>query len=338
MKITLICPTNYYGTSATSGIYYPMGILAVGTRLRQAFPDAEVAVIDGEIDSRPLEELIRGSDVVGFSANTNNYPHVKEGARIAKEQGISVVVGGPHASAVIRHQGGRMPMAENILRNDPNIDAVVVYDGDEAFVRYVEERQKKHPHYEAIANLFWRTPDGEIQENVAVLPTSPPLLAETDFSLMNLGRYWREHEKEYPEMSGEYMQGFTHVGCSWRDKSGGCAHCDISYPRNVYVSPKVFWDDLQKVQERFGVKSFKDYGDCLTGNPKAVWDLLAARPSSMEAVEFSCYGRSSEITDEMADMLQALNVKYVYIGLDSGSTRMLKNMNKGMLRGILWTP
>jgi len=171
-----------------------------------------------------------------------------------------------------------------------------------------------------------------------VLPTSPPLLAETDFLLMNLGRYWREHEKEYPEMSGEYMQGFTHVGCSWRDKSGGCAHCDISYPRNVYVSPKVFWDDLQKVQERFGVKSFKDYGDCLTGNPKAVWDLLAARPSSMEAVEFSCYGRSSEITDEMADMLQALNVKYVYIGLDSGSTRMLKNMNKGMLRGILWTP
>ena len=85
MKISLVCPTNYYGESATKGIYYPMGILLVGSLVRDTFPSWDVNVIDGEIYSQTeLEERINGADVLGLSANTNNYQNCLDLAEKAK--------------------------------------------------------------------------------------------------------------------------------------------------------------------------------------------------------------------------------------------------------------
>src|SRR3989344_8640900 len=98
-------------------------------------------------------------------------------------------------------------------------------------------------------------------------------------------------------MSEKYLEGFTHVGCAWREKIG-CSFCDIPYPFNNYQVPGRFWRDLKEVKHIFGVQSFKDYGDCLTGNPERVKALLDTRPYDMEDIEFSCYGRSKEIDDE----------------------------------------
>ena len=49
----------------------------------------------------------------------------------------------------------------------------------------------------------------------------------------------------------------------------------------------------------------------------------------MQDMQISCYGRSSEITEEMADMMRDLNVRYVYIGFDSGSKTTLRTMKSG---------
>jgi len=149
-----------------------------------------------------------------------------------------------------------------------------------------------------------------------------------NFALMDFRRYWAEHKREFPAMSDKFLEGFSHVGCAWREKLG-CSFCDIPYPFNNYQAPGRFWRDLREARHILNIKSFKDYGDCLTGNPERVKELLNARPSDMEDIEISCYGRSSEITEDMADILEKLNVKYTYIGFDSGDNRMLKSMHEG---------
>jgi len=74
MKTTLICPTNFYGGSATRGIYYPTGILVVGSLVKDTFPSWGVEIFDGELYSeKELQKKVRGFDVLGLSANTNNY-------------------------------------------------------------------------------------------------------------------------------------------------------------------------------------------------------------------------------------------------------------------------
>ncbi len=332
MKISLVCPTNYYGASATRGLYYPMGVLLVGSLVKDTFPTLDVRVIDGELhEMNELESMVSGSDILGLSANTNNYQHCVHLANFAKSHGTkSIVMGGPHASAILRHGDKQTPMSNLILRNQPNIDAVIVNDGEHAFLKFVVESQKSHPDYTKIDNLYWRNESqlGSIQRNQVILPTQPPRFVDMNFSLMNFEKYWKEHKKEFPFMSEKYIEGFTHVGCAWREKLG-CSFCDIPYPFNNYQAPGRFWRDLREARNILGIRTFKDYGDCLTGNPERVKALLESRPSDLEDTEFSCYGRSKEIDEEMAQMLADLNVRYVYIGFDSGDNKMLRSMQEG---------
>lgn len=330
MNTTLICPTNFYGGSATRGIYYPMGILIVGSLVKDTFPSWDIKIVDGELHSeQELQAKIRGTDVLGLSANTNNYQHCLNLARYAKEQGIQrVVIGGPHASAVLNLGDRKIPMAELILQNRGEIDAVIVNDGEESYLEYLVKTKKGETDLSGIQNLFWRVPSGEIKHNQIIPPTRPPRFTDMNFELMDFEQYWREHKKEFPAMDEHYIEGFTHVGCTWRDKVG-CTFCDIPYPFNNYQAPGKFWRDLKEARDRIGVKSFKDYGDCLTGNSERVKALLDGRPADMQEMQISCYGRSSEISEEMADLLRDLNVRYVYVGFDSGSKITLRTMKSG---------
>lgn len=320
MKITLICPTNRHGGSATSGIYYPMGILVIGSKIKDTYPDYEVQVVDGEVNAiSNIERMIHGTDILGLSANTMNYPNCLALSKIAKESGTKhVVIGGPHPTA--------QDMAECILQRQPTIDAVIVNDGDEAFLQYVQSVSRVES-LERITNLVWRN-HTEIKRNPLVIPTQPPRFVDMNFDLIDLTKYWPEHKKEFPAMSERFVEGFTHVGCAWRVKLG-CVFCDIPYPVNSYQPPIRFWREIRALKEERGIQAIKDYGDCFTGNPERVKSFLLARPSDLIDIQFSLYGKPNEVTDEMARMLKELNVRYVYLGYDSGDDQMLRAMRKG---------
>ncbi len=324
-KITLICPTNAYGSSSTSGIYYPMGILLVGSVAKKRL-NCKISLIDGEGKSiSDLEKELTETTILGLSANTDNYPYCVRLANFAKNNGIQkVVIGGPHSTA----------RARQILQNQPAIDIAIKYDGEESFLQLLQDKELS-----SIPNLVWRNRK-DIIENTIILPRNPPRLTSMDYSLLDLHPYWEMHQQAFPAMSKKFIEGFTHYGCRWRETGlkvavregrdgGGCEFCDIPYVTNVYQDPKNFWEDLREINQEFGIESFKDYGDCFTGNSGKVKAFLDARPKDLEHISFSCYGRSPEIKEPMADLLKQLNVKYVYIGLDSGSNAMLRNMHEG---------
>lgn len=325
LNILLVCPSNEgWGKSATRGIYYPGGILAVGSRVKDVMPNWNVSLVDGELHRiNDLEKMLATTDfhILGLSANTNNYQNCLRLAQNGKEKGATIVLGGPHATAV--------PL--QILKNRSYIDAVIVHDGEDAFSEYLVSYSQNNPKLSNIQNLFYRTTNGEIKSNNVILPTEPPRFDELDFSLLPLQSYWIEHKKEFPNISEKFIQGFTHVGCTWRSMSGGCKFCDIPYPQNNYVPPGRFWRDIRNISRELGIKSMKDYGDCLTGNVERVRALLDAQPKDLKNFEFSCYARSKEVNEEMADMLRDLNVRYAYVGFDSGSNRMLQSMRQGYL-------
>lgn len=330
MKVSLVCPTNDHGESASKGIYYPMGILSVGSVLKDTYPDIEVQLLDGELyATNDLERKVFGSDILGLSANTCNYQYCLDLAEFAKESGVrQVILGGPHASAILDRDGIKVPMAELILRNRPSIDFVVMYEGEKAFTDLITSQIEDRDNYEGISNLFYRTSEGEIKANKTFLPKNIPRFIDMNFSLMSFENYWQEHKKEFPNMSEKYIEGFTHIGCAWRETSG-CTFCDIPYPTNKYQLPGRFWRDLREAKNTLGINSFKDYGDNFTGNSERVEALLKSRPKDLEDMEFSCYGRSVEVTEKMADMLKELNMRYHYIGFESGNNEMLRNMRAG---------
>lgn len=329
LNIVLVCPSNEgWGKSHTYGIYYPGGILAVGSKIKDFMPFWNIKIYDGELYKlSDLENILSklDIDILGLSANTNNYQNCLYLGKRAKERGVKkVLLGGPHITAV----------PTQILKNRDFIDAVIVHDGERAFLEYLLRFNSGSADFSGIENLFWKDFDGEIKRNKIILPMDPPRFDDQDYSLINLSSYWKEHEKEFPDICPQFIQGFTHVGCVWRSTSGGCKFCDIPYPKNSYVPPGRFWREISGAKKLLGIKSMKDYGDCLTGNPERVRALIDARPRHLDDFEFSCYARSKEVNDLMADMLKNLNVRYAYVGFDSGSNKMLNSMRQGYSVGF----
>ena len=81
----------------------PLGIVSVGTYIRQNNPGVEVEILDGnnilalgEVKSRI------DADLVGISATGGGYDHAIEVAKIAKERGARVILGGAAATPLAR--------------------------------------------------------------------------------------------------------------------------------------------------------------------------------------------------------------------------------------------
>ena len=128
MKVSLTYP------GATPTFYPPLGILSIGTLLREKGVDVDVRDLSFGTLSDFREYL--GSarpDVVGFSCVTPIVDRAFEAARLAKSQNPDcvVVLGGPHPTA----------LPEDTVRN-PNVDVVVVGEGEMTFLDLVHDLDK----------------------------------------------------------------------------------------------------------------------------------------------------------------------------------------------------
>ena len=121
-KVQLIFPAGGSKLSST-GILPPLGIIALGTYVKEKIPSVEIEVIDGAIYSQKnILGNLKG-DILGLSVTAANYLNSLEIAKRAKEKGINVIVGGPHST--IEHK--------KIIEENPFIDYAIRKDGERAF-------------------------------------------------------------------------------------------------------------------------------------------------------------------------------------------------------------
>ena len=73
----------------------PLGILSVGTYIKQNNPGVEVEILDGN-NVLTLDEVKNriDADLVGISATALGYDHAIEVAKVAKKRGARVILGG----------------------------------------------------------------------------------------------------------------------------------------------------------------------------------------------------------------------------------------------------
>ncbi len=153
----------------------PLGLLSIGAYLGQNNPDVNVEILDGN-NVLPLDEVIAklDADVVGISATAVGYEYAVKVAEIANQKGVSVVLGGAAAT----------PLAKEILKYYDYIDAVVRYDGEIAFSKYVAGAP-----LDSIENLVYRQ-DGQIKANEIKLPDISEL-GPPDRSLVDMEVYFQ---------------------------------------------------------------------------------------------------------------------------------------------------
>ena len=210
----------------------PLGILSVGTYIRQHNPGVTVEILDGN-NILTMEEVKRriDADVVGISTTAMGYDYAIEVAEVAKARGARVVLGGATAT----------PLAREILRYHDFVDAVIRYDGEIAFSQYVAAAPP-----ESIANLVYRA-NGEIRENPVKLPCLDDFPVP-DRNLLDMEMYFRNSkDPEYPicDPFRRPVNIHSQKGCIWRaQEEGGCVFCSIPYYDLRLRDPKLVWAEI----------------------------------------------------------------------------------------------
>jgi B12-binding domain/radical SAM domain protein len=278
---------------------YSYGAMLVGGILREGGYGVRMV--------RGLEGL-EGERWVGLSLTSLS--HLREARGILpslRRGGARVVVGGSITQ-----------VPELVLRSLPEVDAVVVGEGEETAPEVFEalEGGEELEGVEGIAFLRGG-------EEVKTPPRAPPPLS---------GRPLPEIP---PDIRGQDIRGAqvyleTHRGCR-----GGCGFCQVPcfFGRRVRSRPlEEIMGEVEAFRER-GVRRISLFGGTSTqyGGEGDFLELLERVSAVVGSENLSVPDlRVDEAEEEVLEALRRYTIGFVIFGIESGSERMLRKMRKGI--------
>lgn len=144
----------------------------------------------------------------------------------------------------------------------------------------------------------------------------------------------------YAYKNGDYKitpGTYTMVGrdCWWR-KNGGCSFCSWTtlYPTWRVRKPELLVDEIGMLIERYGVReTFDDTGTFPVGRWLRKFCNLMIERGYNEEVLFSCNMRFGALSLDDYKLMKKAGFRMLLFGLESGSQRVLDELNKGVTVG-----
>lgn len=318
MKVLLIDPPQTFldGRGLTRQIQ-PLGLAYVGAALaatcevRFLLPDVRPYVGDdpwGEIEAAVAAEA---PDVVGITGVTAVLPAAIRVAAIVKHVNPEtvVVMGGVHAST----------LPEQTLRAAPDVDVVVIGEGEETMRELVEQIEAGGLDPSVVRGTAFR--QGDIVRRSA--PRAP--LADLDalpFPLRD-GVLWAE--QLHPVF---YQALMTLRGCPY-----SCVYCavpssDVRLTR--YRSPHLVVDEIQDLIARRGANYLFFHDSVFTLNRARTVAICEEMIARGVTVPFSCQTRADRVDPELLALLRAAGCKNIFLGIESGDLSTLRKIHKKM--------
>ncbi len=322
-----------YGCGANDGAYYPVGLLTLGTYLKRKNSKYNITIVDlhHEKNYRPQ------ADVVGISANSVlNYRNVLAVAEKAKEQGASVILGGPYATR----------KAEDILRNRANTVDFIIRGYGEVALDCLLETLNNGGGLGNVPNLSWRNKDGIVIHNeVSVIDWNYDKFLPLDFSLLRSGieAYHKLSKGKNSKPTDATFVIFTHFGCSYQDmvkkrklnKSSiahWCSYCSLDGGVSSRKGKDIVEEVLgmlhtSKVPKESNVL-LKCYGDNAGKQEEMLNDLAceieACNKWKEYNIEWTFYMQSCFLLEKTAKILRRIGTRNLFIGFDSADNRIQK--------------
>jgi radical SAM superfamily enzyme YgiQ (UPF0313 family) len=293
----------------------PLGILSIGTYVRQNNPGVEVEILDGN-NVLTFDEVKHrlDADLVGISATAVGYDNAIEVAEVAKKRGAQVILGGATAT----------PLAREILKYFRFIDAVIKYDGEIAFSKYIAGMPLN-----AIDNLVYRH-GNEIKENSIKLPCLDDLPVPNR-NLLDMEEYFKKSkDPDYPicDPFKRPVNIYSQKGCIWRSQvEGGCMFCSIPYYDLRLREPKLVWNEISSLVDKYQADFIWDPSDNLVGDKEWFKAFCLAKPTKLK-INYTNYADAKGIDEEVARLLANSGCVSVFLGMETGDPEMLTGMNK----------
>ena len=225
---------------------------------------------------------------------------------------LHIVFGGPQADA----------SAVDTLEEIPWVDFCCCGEGETTvyplFSALLEDRD-----YSAVAGLTYRSADGSIVRN-----DNPPMTADldelpyVDFSFLD------------PVAVEKSQQGRVAAtieagrGCPFN-----CAYCSSSlfWKRKFRLkSAKRIVDEMTRIHDQLGISRFIFQHDLFTVNKKKVLEFTQEMKDRGVDFSWACSSRIDTLDEPTIDAMVDVGLKSVFVGIESGSEKMQKSMNKNL--------
>ncbi len=276
----------------------------------------EIARVVNEPDHliwQKISEVIRAAKprVVGISYLTPMGGIVKKVAAIVKALNPEtvVVVGSYHPTFC----------AKEILRN-PDIDFAVVGEGEVPFLQLVKEIKSDRPRWEAVPSLWFKDQTGAVRST----PPAPRLdnlddlpFPARDLVMFSNYDFYRVHSV------------ITARGCPYR-----CSFCSDQYfyPGKMRRrSVENVLKELIHLKEAYPKMDYVDFVDGTFTYDRQYLETLCHTLIDRDLkISWRCTARYDTIDRDLLKLMKRSGCSAMYIGLESGSDEVLKELNKNM--------
>lgn len=290
----------------------PTGLGYLNSKLRERGFHSSLANFSHQ-SKKSVRQFLKDKrpDLLALSIFTHNRIESVALAGMAKEinPACFVVAGGPHASA----------RYGEILAMSDAIDAVIIGEGEETIVEVVEylSQKKKHQKISEIAGLAVRE-----EGTTIVSPQRPPIpdLNSLPFPATFMeGGYDIDNHRQL-----EFL--ITSRGCP-----ASCLFC--ASPRFWgkairYRSPRNIVDEIKFIRDRFGLVYFSIRDDTFTSDRDRVIQFCKLLIKEKVHILWNCQSRVNSVDEEMLAWMKRAGCDCIQFGVESGSTRILKNLAK----------
>ena len=321
MKTLLVNPhPKTGGQTVMTGLCEPLGLLYVASVLEQH--GIEVEVVDGAaegLDHEGLESRIAefNPGVIGIACMmTETYPDSVEATKTARRAAPNarIIMGGHSASF----------MADKIIENLPEVDHVVVGEGELTFLELVRSLSKGGD-IGGVKGVMYRnngratfTGTRERVQNLDGLPFPARHLVPNHYGCVELGG----HRIRFKNFSAV----LTTRGCPF-----GCTFCSCTAFSGRQIrarSPENVAKELEYLIEERGVKHVFFVDDTFTLLPKRAMEICRLIKQRGLDFEWFCEGRVDTASEEMYNAMAEAGCWLILFGIESGSQRILDYYGK----------
>ena len=306
-----------YGRYASGApVLPPLGFCYIASVLLER--GHEVRLLDcvaEQSDLAAVERALREfkPQMLGVTSTTVSFHCAKQLIALAKrvDPGIVTVLGGAHVSAVPRET----------LEELPELDAGVYGEGERTIAELVSAIEQDRS-FESILGCCYR--DGDAVRLNGPRPNAP--------ELDGFKRPARHLLKDLSLYSPNPFRGFRRAvslissrGCTF-----DCSYCDQSVFSRRWRghSADYVLDEIKALKREGGFDFFSFEDDHFLINRARVVELCRRMIDEKLDIGWTCSARANSFTPELAALMKEAGCKIVYLGLESGSPRILSRIDK----------
>jgi anaerobic magnesium-protoporphyrin IX monomethyl ester cyclase len=317
LKILLVKPP-----SLGDHIQPPLGLGYLASSVAGRHQAAILDMLKTKLSDENFRQfLAKGQyDLVGFQCYTHELQSVAKLARIVKQESprIVTIAGGPHPTLL---------PTETMEYFGDCMDFLLRGEGDEIFPQFVDQILEKRLDPKPIPGLVWKT-DGKIHVNDKTDYVK-------DLDLIPFPAWDLIQPQTYPPAQhGAFFRRFpiapiiTTRGCPFTCKF--CSAPVLCGQAMRFRSPDSVLNEIRMLYSQFHIREFHIIDDNFTINKNHARAVLEKIITSKLQISLAFPNgiRIETVDESLLALMKKAGVYLISLGLESGSDRVLKLMNK----------